>query len=190
MILGNLQQLHASMLAQGMTTTRFQFHFEHLAFSVIYIADGAFPHELLIGCQTHNIFIVTPVLKGYKISSYLGDAYGPLLTALGVTPNPDNRFKPEVFFQALDLATPTSTIPANRPTPRDIAQLSRDVEDADKIYFLCWRTHDGRTSKPSAQNLTKTKRICGTAFHDRCKKYHISSCWTDDPLQENPITTP
>lgn len=66
-----------------------------------------------------------------------------------------------------------------RKTVTDIASISRDVEDAHKIYFLGWLSHDGLRSGPSPDNLAKTKRICGRATYDTCLRHHISSRWTD-----------
>lgn len=181
MNLQHLPRLHASMIEQGLTKTKFDFHFRTLRFSVIYIAESRFPHELLFGCRAHNLFFVVNVSRDYRISTYLNESYGELVRALDLQPDPANPFKPAVFFEAFDEATPTATSPANTPSISDVALLSRDVEEADKVFFFGWLPHDGRKSGPSDANLTKTKRICGVKTYELCLRHHISSRWTDDP---------
>jgi hypothetical protein len=178
MKLERLALLYRSMSGQGMTKTRFEFRFRNLVFSVVYIAEQ-FPHELLFGCRAHDLFLVVRVPHDFTIGTYLGDSYKALLDALGVQPNSNNQFSPNVFFEEFKAAIPQTTTPANIPTITDIASVSRDVEDADKIYFLGWLSHDGIRSRPSASNLAKTKRICGQAAYDTCYRNHISSRWTD-----------
>lgn len=178
MKLEQLAHLHSDMKAQVITKTKFEFRFRNLLFSVIYIAEQ-FPHELLFGCRAHTLFFVVEVSRDFTISTYLGDSYRALLDALGLEPNQNNRFSPNVFFEEFKVAIPQTTSPANVPTVTDIASNRRDVEDADKIYFLGWLPHDGVRSRPSAANLAKTKRICGPATYDLCLRNHISSRWTD-----------
>lgn len=180
MILQNLPRLHASMIEQGMTKTKFDFQFRTLRFSVIYIAEDRFPHELLLGCRARNLFFVVSVSRDYRISTFL-DGYQDLVRALDLHYDPANPFKPAVFFEAFDEATPTATKPTNTPSRLDIALNSRDVEEADKVYFFGWQPHDGRHSKPTETNLAKTKRICGVKTHEICLRHHVSSRWTDDP---------
>lgn len=189
MQLHRLSQLHLSMRTTGINKTRFEFQFRNLTFSVIYLAEQ-FPHELLFGCVHHNLFFVVEVRPGYNISTFLGDSFYPLVRALGLKRDPANPFHPSVFFDAFETSTPITANPANTPTVRDIALQRRDVEEADKIYFMGWVNHDGKLKKPTEENLAKTLRICGHAVYQRCRKYHISSRWTDDPDQERPYFDP
>jgi Family of unknown function (DUF6037) len=183
MNLPQLAYLHQDMKRQTLSKTKFDFQFRKLSFSVIYIAEQ-FPHELLFGCLSHNLFFVIQVKPGYQISTYLDKSYGELVRALDLRPDPSNPFSPKIFFQSFEGAIPAKTKPSNIPTLRDLAILSRDVEEADKIYFFGWLNHDGIKSKPSVKNLAKTQRICGNLAHNICLKYHISSKWTDDPSKE------
>lgn len=179
MKLESLALLHANMRRQGIAKTKFDFPFRNLLFSVIYIAEQ-FPHELLFGCRAKNLFIIIQVQRDFFIGTHLGENYYALLDALGLRhPNPGNRFSPNVFFEEFKRVIPLTTTIANVPTITDIASISRDVEDADKIYFLGWLQHDGVRSKPSLDNLAKTKRLCGHVTHDICLRYNISSRWTD-----------
>lgn len=178
MKLERLAQLHSSMSAQGITKTKFEFQFRNLLFSVIYISEQ-FPHELLFGCRTHNLFFVVKVSHDFTIGTYLGESYGVLLDALGLQPNSNNRFSPNAFFEEFKVVIPLSTSPTNVPTVTDIASNRRDVEDAHKIYFLGWLPHDGVRSSPTTSNLAKTMRICGHATYNTCLRNHISSRWTD-----------
>lgn len=187
MKLKNIAKLHCNMLSQGLTKTKYDFRFRTLLFSVIYIAEE-FPHELLFGCHSHNLFFVVKVEDNYNIIAYM-ECYKELVKALGLRWDPLHPFKPTIFFEEFDDATPLVTTPINIPTMLDIAICSRDVEDAMKIYFFGWKNHLNE-SRPSKDNLTKTHRICGRATFNICKKYKISSRWTDDPKNANKYHEP
>lgn len=178
MRLERLAHLYSNMRTQGMKKAMFEFQFRRLLFSVVYLAEE-FPHELLFGCRAHNLFFVVGVSRDFTIRTYLGESYRPLIDALGLKPDPSNRFSPNVVFEEFKAAIPLSTSPTNAPTVTDIASIRRDVEDPDKMYFLGWLSHDGERSRPSSANLAKTKRICGSATYDICLRNHISSRWTD-----------
>lgn len=179
MKLDNLALLYANMKAQGIIKTKFDFPFRNLLFSVVYIAEQ-FPNELLFGCRAHNLFFVVQVPRNFVIGTHLGENYNALVNALGLRPNADNKFSPNVFFEEFKKTIPQTATMANVPTITDLASISRDVEEAHKIYFLGWGPHDGIRSKPTVENLAKTKRICGHAAHDFCRSHHISSRWTDN----------
>jgi len=178
MKLERLALLYDNMMAHGITKAMFDFSFRNLLFSVIYIAEQ-FPNEILFGCRAKKLFFVVQVQRDFTIATYLGDSYRALMEALDLHPNPDNPFSPNVFFVEFKDAIPQSVTSANVPTVTDIASISRDVEEAHKIYFLGWLQHDGIRSKPSLDNLAKTKRICGHATYNTCVRHHISSRWTD-----------
>ncbi|WP_422823783.1 DUF6037 family protein [Variovorax robiniae] len=179
----HLSQLHVNMIAQRLTKTKFAFRFRTLVFSVIYIADQ-FPHELLFGCRANNLFFVVKVRRDYSVSTYLGEAYGALVRALELHPNRANPFSPAVFFNEFAEVVPVATNAGRTPSITEIAIHSRDVEDADKIYFFGWLTHDGKTSSSSKKNLAKTLRLCGYATYQFCSRHNISSRWTDDATKE------
>ncbi len=189
MKLESLSQLYNNMKAQGLTKTKFDFRFRTLLFSVIYVAEQ-FPHELLFGCRTSNLFFVVRVSKNFEVSTHLGENYSVLVKALGLHSDPSNPFSPNVLFEGLKAAIPLTTTAANTPNIVEIASLSRDVENADKIYFIGWLNHDGISSKPSLENLAKTKRICGQVAYETCIQHHISSRWTDDIGRALPYTVP
>ncbi|MGF6636810.1 DUF6037 family protein [Paraburkholderia sp. MM6662-R1] len=184
-----LSQLYDSMTSQGMTKTKFEFRFRNLWFSVVYLTDS-FPHELLFGCHAHNLFFVVAVGRDFVIGTYLGNAYKPLLDALGLEPDPKQRFSPNVFFEEFKTAIPRSTTPANAPTITDIASVRRDVDEINKIYFVGWIHHDGISSKPTEANLLKTRRICGFDVYERCKRHYISSRWSDIEKDRRPYHEP
>ena len=178
MKLERLEKLNTNMKQQGMIKTKFEFKFRKLTFSVIYIAEKL-PYELLFGCRAQNLFFVVKVEQGFMVDTYLGNAYRTLCQALELKPNPDNKFSSNVFFKDFSTIIPINTSPNNIPTITEIALNSRDVEDSQKVYFLGWLSHDGVQSKPSEANLLKTKRICGQATYDICRRNYISSRWTD-----------
>jgi len=190
MKLQNLPHLRKSMREQDITQTKFDFRFRSLLFLVVYIAEK-FPHELLFGCRLKNLFFIVQVNVGYIISTNLETStYKALVAALDLRFDPNNPFSPTIFFQDFDNNTPTTTNPKNIPKVSEIAQLRRDVEDSEKIYFFGWRVNEIKNSKVSPENLDKTRKICGMATYEFCKKNNISSCWTDDAAKEVPYYKP
>lgn len=177
--LARLEQLHQSMVAQGIVKQRFGFQFRSLKFSVVYVAER-FPHTLLLGCIAHNLYFVLDVDSKYGISLYMGDNYDRLVAALGLKYDPNNKFSPRVFFEEFGQAIPTVATQNNVPTITEVAKLSRDVDEADKVHFCGWRINDGVSSNVSQENLQKTLRICGYAAYKVCAAHNISSRWTDD----------
>lgn len=179
MKLENLSLLYSNMRAQKLSKTKFEFRFRALLFSVIYIAEQ-FPHELLFGCRAHNLFIVVQVSKDFTVSTFLGDSYGALIRALNLHPDSNNPFSSNVFFAEFKTAIPCVTMAANTPTVNEIASNRCDVDDADKNYFFGWLNHGGINSSPSTENLLKTRKICGDATYEICRRHLISSRWTAD----------
>lgn len=180
MILNRLELLYNSMTSQGITRCRFSYRLRHLQFSIIFLADYD-PMELLFGCHAENIFFTSRVWKkNFALNTYLGDAYLPLVRALGLKPDPSNPYSPKAFFEEFNKHIPGTTTPRAVPTQREIAENSKDIEDSEKIYFFGWIMHDGKTSKPRVENLEKTKRICGIQIYEVCKLNLISSRWTED----------
>ncbi|WP_020161271.1 DUF6037 family protein [Methylobacter marinus] len=189
MRLNRLESLHQDMNAQGIIKNRFVFNFRNLEFSVVYIAEN-FPHILLFGCIAHQLFLVLEVNDRYEIATYLGDNYRALVDALNLEYDPNNPFRPNVFFDEFSLAIPMTANANNTPTMTEVAVLSRDVEEADKIHFCGWRPHDGVNSNARSGNLHKTLRLCGAAAHKVCREYNISSRWTDDASKAVPYYPP
>ena len=96
--------------------------------------------------------------EGFHVTPYLGDAYNPLVKALNLKYDSNNKFSPAVIFEAFDEATPISAKGLKKPTIVDIARHRRDVEESEKIYFFKWQPHDGVKSKPREKNLEKNQK--------------------------------
>lgn len=189
MRLDRLELLHQDMASQGIVKQRFSFRFRTLQFSVVYIAEE-FPHTLLFGCVAHNLFFVLEVNSDYEIPIYLGDSYKPLLKALDLRYDPNNRFSPSVFFEEFSQVIPVGAGVNNIPTMTEVAVLSRDVDEEHKTHFCGWRPHDGVTSNATPENLHKTLRLCGSNAHKVCLQHNISSRWTDDASKATPYYEP
>lgn len=189
MKLNNLENLHFNMNKQGLIKTKFEFRFRGLVFSVIYIAES-FPHTLLIGCIAHNLFLVLDVSEEYEIATYLGNNYKPLIEALDLNYDPDNPFRPSEFFTAFISAIPLNTTAGSTPTVTDIARISRDAEESNKIHFCGWLPHDGVNSRPRPPNLDKTRKLCGEEAYRVCLNHHISSRWSDIESNSVPYHAP
>ncbi|MCS7465006.1 DUF6037 family protein [Paenibacillus doosanensis] len=56
----------------------------------------------------------------------------------------------------------------------------KDVEEADKIYFMGWLDKTISGNKATPNNLEKTRLLLGQDAYVRCKAKNVSSRWTDD----------
>ena len=78
------------------------------------------------------------------------------------------------------------------PNYTDILRIvspKRDVEEADKIYFLCWKKlPEGQNVSP--ENKKKTSIAFGESRVEVCANSRISSCWTDRPELATDPNTP
>ncbi len=187
--LNQLELLDLNMQQNQIVRQKIAFSFHNVHFSVIYIAD-TFPHQLLFGCVAHNIFFVLDVNRNYEIDTYLGPHYQTLINALGFNNGKGNALKSNDFFSQFDRRIPLTAHINNNPTLAEIAALSRDVEEPDKIYFVGWLTHDGVHYNVSATNLQKTLRLCGPTAHALCQQLNISSRWSDIGALQKTLTTP
>ena len=184
MHLDRLPGLHQDMRRQGVERCKFPFARNHARFQVIFLADQV-PYVLMFGLVGGQLSFSVDVLQGYRINPGLEkDVYLELVRALGLQFDRDRPFYPAAFFEDLNLAIPRRIAPANITEPHDIARHCRDVEDADKTYFLTWQEH-GKTKHVTDQNLMKTRALLGVAAYEHCRKHNISTVWTDDPNRAN-----
>ena len=69
-----------------------------------------------------------------------------------------------------------------------IVYVQRNAAESDKIYFKGWRSHE--TDGRHVQNLEKTRRWLGDEAYEYCKKYNISSCWSEHPNERKQYYAP
>lgn len=190
MELRGLRSLHRDMRKQGQYRASFGFRSNNARVEVVFITDER-PYVLLIAAHGETLHsFELPVFNGYRVPTYLGENYKPLLDALGITPNPENPFSTRGFLDDLN-----SQIPANwarREIPTELLAKRRSaasMEESDKIFFLRWQPHTG-SKQVSQANLEKTRLLIGSKTAERCAKSNISSCWTSSPTERNPVTDP
>lgn len=189
MQLTGLEPLYNSMIEQGLQRVKFSITINKAVFSIIYIIDST-PHALAIGVRNKNLFFEVAVKKGFIINPYLGDKYGDICEALGLTSSPSQPFSPKKFYEEINSKIPNTTSPRQLPKPRDFAPYRKDVEEPEKIYFYDWRDNTIRGEKVRPKNLAKTKQWLSEEAYKMCKTYNISSCWTADPSKEKEFTLP
>jgi len=185
-----LRPLYQSMKNQGVVRQVFDYQFRNITFSVAFIVDAS-PFKLMFGARGYDIFFTADVLPGFRVTPYLGDAYGPLCAALGLQPNPNNPFSPSVLFehfaQSLDVPQQATTrIPQPHELPIDPRVIA---EEGDKRNFVRFSPQpSGKNTSP--ENLQKTRDLCGEEHYKICKAHNISSCWSANPKDRRPLTTP
>lgn len=181
----NLRHLYEDMNRQGVISTTFNIVYNHHEFSCIFII-GITSHQLYMTTieeVPHTIFTDIDI-NFLAPSSLSNENYSALANYLGFTPNRTNPFRPINFFEELDNYIPTH----HRRTPAvsDMIRIigkTRNVPDADKIYFVRWRKNpDGE--HVSDGNYLKTCSIVGEEAAQNLRENNISSCWSDIPHDE------
>ncbi|KQQ18752.1 hypothetical protein ASF48_17695 [Rathayibacter sp. Leaf299] len=187
--LPRLRTLHAQMRAAGETRCRFTWPTRRHGreFSVVFLTDLR-PMVLLFGLCGGQLAFEFDVDADYSFRPFLGEKYSALLDALGLRPDREDPFRPSAFFQDFADVIPVALASTRPVTPRDVPR-TRQIEDAEKIYFIGWRYH-GAGSHVSFANLEKTRVLLGEEFHHRCRDGNISSCWSDDPHADHPAQPP
>lgn len=178
-----LRILHQNMRKVSETRAVFKFEYNGKTFSCIFLVD-IIPFRLYL-----TTLGVTPVVfeleirTGYRANSFLYD-YNKLIAYLDLKYNPNYKFVPNDFFEALNRNIPSSF--TGRPDYKDvliIASKRRNVEEINKIYFCGWYSNPrGKNVRP--ENLEKTRSAFGDEKANICKNRNISSCWTDIAADE------
>ena len=183
--LDRLCLLHQSMNVCRIGRCGFPFRRNHKEFDVFFFADMK-PYELMFGLVGGQWSFSVKVLEGYRVNTWLGDDYYGLCKALDLEHDPNNTFRPVDFFKDLNLKVPSEISRDSEVEPQDVARYCRDIEEADKIYFVGWRPHpDPEVRDVTKRNLEKTRRLLGEVAYLRCREYRISTAWTDDPEKAN-----
>ena len=180
MRLEGLERLAISMRAQHLECQLFEHRHGRAAFDVFFHLGR--PSEMLIGARGARtpLAIRVEVQDDGSLNPFLGDDYGALCDFLGIRPNPENPFSPRAFFQELEMSVPLVAQHARVPAPYIVARY-REVEEADKLYFMGWRHNTPRGTRVTEPNLEKTRVLLGWQAFDLCRRANVSSCWTDDP---------
>lgn len=179
-----LRNLHRDMLSVSETRAVFPFEYNEKSFSCIFIVDIK-PYRLYLTTLGENPMIFElEIEKGYKVKSYL-DEYNKLVAYLDLKYDPNHKFIPNDFFEALNNKIPNKF--TRKPNYKEVimtASARRTIEEINKIYFCGWYTNPiGK--KVRVENLEKTRSAFGDEKAKICFDNNISSCWTDIETDEN-----
>lgn len=179
LIISNLKSIYSQMKINKLERYIFEYEFNNIIFQCLYFLDES-PHLLGFGVAKYNFYFEIEVKHGFQINPKLNESdYIQLCKILKLKYDPNNPFKPSIFFEEFNKALPSVVHTYTTPTPQAIAIHRRDVEEADKIYFKGWKDHSKTGNKVSQKNLEKTKKLLSNRAYELCKKKNISSCWTD-----------
>lgn len=188
-----LRQLHHLMRRVRVDRCSYAYRDGRAEVTVAFLTDER-PYALLIvvrGPTTHCF--ERQVHPGYRIDPFLGEHFGPLKEALGISGSTGAEpWGPIPFFTKLGANVPLTLSPHTPPPPPElIAQCRRDVDEADKIYFVGWKIHTRESGRHvTAENLEKTRRLLHSTFAEHCERSNISSVWTDDPARSRRVVAP
>lgn len=154
---------------------KFSFRYANLQFQVIVLIERE-PFELLFGVVDHNFSFTLCLRRGFNLDDMPDDVYFYLRKLLKLQKCDEGltSYKLMQYF--------ASKIPkkysGKKVEPHEIAVYKQqNVPESEKIYFKGWRSHE--TDGRHVQNLEKTRQWLGNDAYEYCKKYNISSCWSD-----------
>lgn len=180
----SLQILHQDMMKKDESRDLFPFSYNGKNFSCIFVTDITPIRLYLTTLGNAPITFELEINKDYCTSPYLDD-YKLLVAYLDIKYDPNYKFKPVDFFEALNRKIPRVFM--NAPSYKEVIQvasLKRNLEEADKIYFCGWRSNP-LGSSVREKNLEKTRSAFGDQIADMCKQKNISSRWTDIDSEED-----
>lgn len=186
MKLYGLKALHSQMKSNGDERAAFNVTIKGKEFACLFLTNTK-PYYLFLSTLGVNIISFEfPIEFGYVISDWIENAaYKSLIEYLGIKYDNEHKFIPIDFFRILDnkIYNLNYHIPNASDILREVSK-NRDIEDADKVYFLCFkRLPEGQ--KVSPKNYEKTSFAFGEKKADLFRKERISTCWTDKQTEEN-----
>ncbi len=138
----------------------------------------------MFGVRAVNLYFEIKVQSGFKINPFLGEKYRELCDALGLIYDPNNRFSPNLLFEAFNQHIPATANNNNPVKPYHILPFRPNVEFADRIYFIGWRNNNQEKEHVSDENLTKTRELLDYDAFIRCRERNISSRWSANANDE------
>jgi len=177
MHLFKLKELYKDMMSKKVTSARFQYQHNKTAFDILFLIDRK-PFQLLFGAIGHKCAFIINVYPGFEIGTAIRpeSAYKDLLDALGVTPDPTNRFKTSDFFSSFSEKIPES-IPTKQPARQTTIRAAID-DGTEKLFFSHWRNNGVKGGHVTNDNIEKTRLAFGLEIASMCQERNISSCWT------------
>ena len=189
--LSNLRGLYKAMKDAGITRYKWRFTRGPATFEAIFIFEEE-PFELLLGALGTNFGTTLRILPGFRVDTQLNpEDYRALCAALQLTFTPDRPFRPADFFSDLNNSIPqTVNLSTGRVQPQDVLAYRRNVPDSAKRFFCGWEDNTKDGGNVSEHNLAKTREAFGERVYEFCRKYNISSKWTDDPDRAQDFCNP
>jgi hypothetical protein len=178
------------MKSQNIDRYRFEYKVGKATFDIFFFIDGN-PFLLLLGVKAENFSFELEMQQGFVIDINLDNAtYRALCKILGLKYDSKNPFSTLSFFKELNSKIPISAKLTNTVKPHELSPYRRNVEEADKIYFIGWRDNSKWGTNVTESNLNKTRELLGEQAYLRCQQKNISSCWSDSESAAVRVTLP
>lgn len=175
MILREIEPLLKDMGRNKVKQEKFSFSYGQTKFDVILLIERQ-PFELIFGIIDANFSFTLKLHPGYVLDNMEDLIFYKLCDILNLRPSRESltSFK---FLKYFASKIP-KTYSGRKVQPDEIAVYIRpQIPDSLKIYFKGWQMHE--TDGKMARNLEKTRKLLGDEAYTFCKKYNISSCWSD-----------
>lgn len=184
-----LKKLHMSMKKLEEVRAVFPFEYNGRSFSCIFLTDME-PYRLYLTTLGDQPMVFEFLIRnGYRVDAYINrEDYHAFLLYLGIQYDPEHKFMPCDFFEALNSKIPDEFI--RRPEYTEVIRIAsyiRKIEDGDKPYFRGWRKNADE-EHVTDKNYEKTLLAFGDKIAKMSRKRNISSCWsrfkTDEALEK------
>ncbi len=173
--LNEIKPLFLDMKNHDKKQDGFSFQYNKVRFDVVFLMDRT-PFELLFGVLDHNFTFVLKMYQGFKLEAIPDEVFYKLCEILNLKPG-KGSFTSWDFLKYFASKIPQH-YSGKEILPHEIALYKRNkIEEKNKIYFKGWIRHN--TDGKHARNLEKTKELLGEEAYLICRKYNISSCWSD-----------
>lgn len=186
--LNELHLLCSSMFKNNIAIEQFYVIYNNIKFDVIFDI-GSKPFELLIGAISYNWACTLKLSVGYFAEMTDSDFFA-LCNILNLKPSKESltSFKFLKFIASkapkesrCTLVEPSHLIPFRKKS-------LKASDESDKIYFVGWNNHI--KDKRIARNFYKTEKLLGKTVADYCREHNISSMWSANPRDANPVHHP
>lgn len=180
MRLTNIESLYKEMLNNNLTRQQFDFEYNGVVADVFFFIDQN-PFILAFGIKLTQAYFELEMKSGFEIkTSFSNEIYNLIIHEFHIQYDPTHKYHPFDFLNIVNSKIPQHIKGTHTVEPCDVAIYHRDVEEANRKYFVGFVNHSGNGRHVRRKNLEKTWKFMGYEAYQRCLQENISTKWTDE----------
>ena len=178
MKLTSIISLYKEMKQSEQLRQQFEFSYNGVTADVIFLIDQS-PFVLIFGIKSSGEYFEIKIKEGFRVPDFFDpDTFEKVLRIFKIRYDPNHVYRPADFWEAFSSKIPQHARLTKKVTPSSIIHYRRNVEEADKTYFVGFR--DNNKLGCQVRNLDKTRKLMGEEAYARCKEENLSTRWTDE----------